>query len=317
MARLPAGRVALAAAGEDGVACWDAVTGLTMPAPAGVQGRTIWSVAAGELPDGRLMLAAAGNDWKVYRWDAVTGEQLGPPLAGHTSSVKAVTVLRLPDGSVMIASAGDDCTVRRWNAVAGSPLGPPMERHRNWVTRLAVMPVPNGMTLLASCDTGDTGGVVQRWDPSNGTPVGLPWRAHRGWGAGLIAARIAGRPELITVGLEDEVIRRWDARTAELIDESLTGQSIAVFDAPGGTAMIAVGARNGSITIQPLQPPPDHPRRPSAHSGDLAAARTPSAQPCQLVSHERHTNETCPGNAEASGLPPGIWPLYAYLPPNR
>jgi WD40 repeat protein len=257
-----------------------------MPAPAGVQGRTIWSVAAGELPDGRLMLAAAGNDWKVYRWDAVTGEQLGPPLAGHTSSVKAVTVLRLPDGSVMIASAGDDCTVRRWNAVAGSPLGPPMERHRNWVTRLAVMPVPNGMTLLASCDTGDTGGVVQRWDPSNGTPVGLPWRAHRGWGAGLIAARIAGRPELITVGLEDEVIRRWDAR-------------------------------NGSITIQPLQPPPDHPRRPSAHSGDLAAARTPSAQPCQLVSHERHTNETCPGNAEASGLPPGIWPLYAYLPPNR
>ena len=205
------------------------------------------------------MLAGAGNDWKVYRWDAVTGEQLGPPLAGRTGGVKAVTVLRLPDRSVMIASAGDDCTVRRWNAVTGSPLGPPMERHRNWVTRLAVMPMPSGMTLLASFDTGDTGGVVQRWDPSNGTPVGLPWRAHRGWGAGLIAARVAGQPELITVGLEDEVIRRWDARTAELIDESLAGQSIAVFDAPGGTTMIAVGARNGSITIQPLQPPPDPP----------------------------------------------------------
>jgi len=137
--RQPPAAIRNASATEDGISRWDAVTGALLPAAAGGPDHTIFSVATSGLPDGRVLLAGAGNDGAVYRWDADTGQPVEPPLTGHDSSVKAVTTFTAPDGSVIIVSSGDDETIRRWDAVTGSPVGAPLAGHEMWVTALAAV----------------------------------------------------------------------------------------------------------------------------------------------------------------------------------
>ncbi|HET8683701.1 MAG TPA: P-loop NTPase fold protein [Micromonosporaceae bacterium] len=81
------------------------------------------------LPDGRVLLASAGDDGMVRRWDAVTGDAVGEPLTGHTDWVLALAGVGLPDGRVLLASAGADHAVVLWpllasGRVAGEVLSP-------------------------------------------------------------------------------------------------------------------------------------------------------------------------------------------------
>jgi WD40 repeat protein len=250
-ADLPDGRRLLAAGHEDGIDCWDALTGERWPLAGSAVG-TVFSVAATPLPGGPVLIAGAGNDWLVYRWDAVARAPYGPPLAGHQLSVKAVAAATMPDGSVMIASGGDDDTIRRWHAITGNPIGAPLEGHDTFVTALAAAELPDGRVLLASMDCH---GTARRWDAVTGQPLGRPWQAHTEWGYEMAAAQVHGRVELVTTG-EDNVIRRWDAKTAELIDDSLTGQSAAILTPAGTASMIAAGNSDGTITIHRIPPGP-------------------------------------------------------------
>src|SRR5260221_2580039 len=78
--RPPGGRMLLASGGEDGVCRWDLLTGEPLPGNL-AEGNTIWSGAAGALPDGRSILPAAGHAHPWYPSDAATREPFRARLA--------------------------------------------------------------------------------------------------------------------------------------------------------------------------------------------------------------------------------------------
>ena len=242
----PQGEMLLASGGEDGVCRWDLRTGEPLPGNL-AEGNTIWSVAAGALPDGRSILAGAGHDSLVHRWDAVTGEPLGEPLAGHGICVKSIEVLPLPDGSTVIASGGEDEAIRFWDALSGQPIGAPLEGHKFQVSSLTSTILPSGQILLASSDHD---GDIRRWDAITREPIGLPIHTAP-WAGPMIAGPAPGGPRLFVVS-EDKVIRQFDPLTGALIDDSLHGTDVAVGQYPDGTTIIATSAYLEDITVQPL-----------------------------------------------------------------
>ena len=108
---------------------WDPAAGTPVGDP--LEGHTDWvyGVAAVPLPDGRVLLASAGDDGTVRLWDPAAGTPVGDPLEGHTGWVKGVAAVPLPDGRVLLASAGYDRTVRLWDPATGTPVGDPLKGH--------------------------------------------------------------------------------------------------------------------------------------------------------------------------------------------
>jgi hypothetical protein len=66
----------------------------------------------------------------------------------------------------------------------------------------------------------------------------------------VLAVRIAGQPQLLTSGT-DQVIRRWDAVTGELLDEP-AARFNPVLLTVGGTLAVAAGGPGG-LVVGPLQ----------------------------------------------------------------
>lgn len=243
----PEGRMLLASGGENGVCRWDALTGEALPGNL-CPDNTIWSVAAGIVPDGRAILAGADHHYLVYRWDAVTGEPVGVPLRGHGICVKSIEVIALSDGSTMIASGGEDSAIRRWDAISGASLGAPLDGHEGQVSHLTSLTLPDERILLASADSD---GVIRRWDAITGEPIGHP--VHTGdWVNELTAITAAEGPCLLAAGL-DKVIRRIDPLTGSLIGNPIPGVDVAAAHDLDGTTMIATSAYCGDITVQPLR----------------------------------------------------------------
>src|ERR671916_490364 len=166
----PDGRMLLASTGDDAtVRIWDPATGHPVGEPLTGHTGTVWGVCplpgwdrAGR-PDGRMLLASAGDDATVRIWDPATGHPVGEPLTGHTGAVGGVCPLPgwdragRPDGRTLLASAGVDAAVRIWDPVTGHPVGDPLTGHTGTVVE--VCPLPGweearrpaaGRTLLAS-----------------------------------------------------------------------------------------------------------------------------------------------------------------------
>jgi hypothetical protein len=61
---------------------------------------------------------------------------------------------------------------------------------------------------------------------------------------------VAGKPQLLTSG-KDQVIRRWDAVTGELLDEPAAGFNPVLLTVGGTLAMAAGGP--GGVVVGPLR----------------------------------------------------------------
>ena len=164
---LPTGEVRLASCGSDRtVRVWDPVAGRTVGPPLTGHTGIVWVVCAvpgadeSGTADGRVWLAAAGDDGTVQVWDPVTGEPVGAPLTGHTGPIWGVCAVPAEGGRFWLASGGVDETVRIWDPVTGEPVGPPMAARTGPVRHVCAVPGPAAgsgwprLARMAACRSG-------------------------------------------------------------------------------------------------------------------------------------------------------------------
>lgn len=112
-------------------------------------------------PDGRI-LAAGGDDGTTRFWDIATGKQIGLALTGATAPITGVTFT--PDGKLAVAGSLDG-TVRLWDVARRAEFGAPVILGGQ-PTALAVS--PDGKFLA----TGDQQGNVDLFDIATHRLVG-------------------------------------------------------------------------------------------------------------------------------------------------
>ena len=282
-------RLLLASAGEDSlVRVWDPLTGKLLWELAGHTG-SVFTVAFGRCPDGRLLLATGGRktDPTVRLWDPDAGEPFGDPLTGHTGSVNGVAFGTLTEESggrrLLLASASGDTTARLWDPLTGEPICAPLTGHTASVRFVAFGETRDGQLLLASCSPDRT---VRLWDPRTGAPIGQPLTGHAHDVLHVAFGRVPAGDDVATAGGTglllgscglDKTVRLWDPLPGELLGE-LTGHPSAVGSVefgtlPGGELLLASGGIDGPVRIwDPIdRARPGTPADPRAYLVDSVA----------------------------------------------
>jgi WD40 repeat protein len=212
---------------------------------------SVAALTAVSLPDGRTLLACAGDNGKVRLWDPVTGTPVGDPLEGHDVEVNALTAVPWPDGRTLLASASTDRTIRLWDPVTGTPVGDPLEGHDVQVNALTAVPWPDGRTLLASASTDRT---IRLWDPVTGTPVGDPLEGHDVQVNALTAVPWPDGRTLLAYGDSDGKVWLWDPDTGAPADSPLEGRikrvsALTAVPLPDGRTLLASAGPGGSVRL--------------------------------------------------------------------
>ena len=190
-------------------------------------------------PDGKRVIAADGNDIKV--WDASSGKKL-MTLSGHEDAIWSVSYN--PDGT-RILSGGKDKTIRIWNATTGAEVMT-LRGHGDWSIDPNFSPIssvafsPNGK-LIASGSYDET---VKIWNAKTGTEA-------RTLKHSSIINDIAFSPDSRQIvsasGVRAQV---WDVATGS---ESLTlgrhdGEVISVAFSPDGKRIVS-GSKDETVKI--------------------------------------------------------------------
>lgn len=241
LVRLPDGGMVLAAATEDGVEWWDALTGAYHPETAW-EDSTIWALSAGPLPDGRPALFGAGHDGEVYRWDAATGELLGSSLG--RGPMMAVGFVPSPDDTSGVLVSGDESgRIWRWDPATGDRLGEPVVGHSDPVRIITALPTGRDPLFVSS----DQEGLLQRWNAVTGEDVG-PAIETGTQTYDLATATVDGTPVLFAAG-DDEIVRAWDAATGEPIGLPLRSTLITALTQPDGVTLLTTSTPQGDIVV--------------------------------------------------------------------
>ena len=246
LASLPRGRCVLAVSTEEGVERWSAQTGEPMSGVYSAES-TVWSLAAGTLPEGQAMLVGAGHSGAVHRWDADSGEPIGPPLLGHATTVLSVGLGYLSPSEAVIMSGDDSGFLRRWDARTGNPLGDPVAGHASQVNIIAALPLNDVGNGFASSDSE---GEICRWDAATGERIGAPLATGTEIYA-LATVCPGGSPLLLAAGADGAVVM-WNAVTGEPEGISLRGISVAAVDQPDGTSLVVTGTAQGEMIVYSL-----------------------------------------------------------------
>jgi WD40 repeat protein len=117
-------------------------------------------VAIGQLGDGRLAIASAGDDSRVLLCALDSVEQSGAVLHGHTGSVRALAFTQGANDQLILVSAGDDATVRLWDT--DTRADPPHSRrsYQLAIYRLATSKPSAVSSMLQTLFVGCSDGMV-------------------------------------------------------------------------------------------------------------------------------------------------------------
>jgi len=222
---LPDGRVLLATGHADGVVrLWDPITGRQVGQPLTGHKDDVFSVntkAVVPLPNGRTLIATAGENSDTVRlWDPTTS-QGDKPFTGHTDWVNAIAAVPLPDGRTLLATGCYDATVRLWDPTTGRQVGQPLTGHKKAVTAVIAVPLSSERTLIA---TGGSDATVRLWDPTTGYQIGQPLTGHADSVRAVTTVPLPdGRTLIASVG-KDRTVMVWSSHPGELNINTTRGQ---------------------------------------------------------------------------------------------
>jgi WD40 repeat protein len=214
-------------------------------------------------PDGRTLLASAGDDATVRIWDPATGAPVGDPLAESTARIHALTAPGAQDTDcVTLASDG---TLRRWSASTASLTTIPSSEH---TCAIAVHTSTDREVLL----TGDTAGVLHTTDLATHHRLHPPARVDDG--AVLALCLLPGQPATIaaagragTITLHPLDPAAGSQNTTRLHGHTGPVRSLCLIDQPTYPPLLASAGNDGTIRLWDLDTAAPHGAVLTGHNG--------------------------------------------------
>ncbi|KIK80805.1 hypothetical protein PAXRUDRAFT_833333 [Paxillus rubicundulus Ve08.2h10] len=157
---------------------------------------------------GGKRIASAGEDESISIWDLEERRTVGEPLQGHSNSVRSIDVS--PDGHYLASGSWDD-TVKLWDLDSGSVV----EDLVKCDSGTFVVKFSRDGSKLA---TGFGDGFIRiwKWNWDTREEVGKPIKAHDGAVRSMLWAG-KGVDEVLILGTDDGMIRRWNAGKGEAV----------------------------------------------------------------------------------------------------
>ncbi|MGW1520856.1 hypothetical protein [Streptomyces sp. NPDC002287] len=221
------------------------------PGPGTATGRPPTALAWARRAQGRVLVAADGEDHAIRLWDAATLCVLPDVLDGHLLPVRSLAAWTTAEGRHLLLSGGDDMTVRLWDLDHPGPLRA-WSGHGMRVWAVAAASGGPGRDWLASAGSD---GTVRFWDTEHGQ-LGGPLRCDQGLlhAVALNPRPLGGLPPHLASAGDTGTVRLWDLSARRPLGEPLTGHTaavhaVALWNTEGHGSLVAAGAADGTIRV--------------------------------------------------------------------